>query len=463
MLIAVKNIDEVVEIIKTSKDPHEARSRLIKRFDLSEIQAQAILDMRLQRLTGLEITKLEEEYRKVQEEIAYLKSILASEEKVFELIREELEELKVKYGDKRRTSIEDVEDEIDIEDLIQEETMAVTVSHAGYIKRMPLDAYRVQKRGGVGLKGTTTKEGDFIDAGEIGGWVACAEVIEEGGDIEEVVESVAVVIAGGSDTDFEAQRGGIAKELSDGVLFGVPEWVGDIALAPALAAVGRMQGGDREADLAERQTIGQVRADHRIAQIDLKGQRRVLGDGLARDQLVIEADGHGSGVELFFEVVGDVNGCGIIWEVGRESMAGLLRRCDDWRATKGGELAEAALIEPVAIADRPEVHRTPRVWVEGFVEEGVGVVGVVGGVVAELVAVGVGDGDGRAEHAVLVGVEPGRDFVEGAKAEQELRVVIVEAFELDSAEGGRGQARARRAVERVVPAIERWLAVIELR
>ena len=119
--------------------------------------------MRLQRLTGLEISKLEEEYRKVQEEIAYLKSILADDGIVFELIREELETLKEKYSDVRRTTIEDVEYEIDIEDLIQEETVAVTVSHAGYIKRMPLDAYRSQKRGGVGLKGSTMREGDFVE------------------------------------------------------------------------------------------------------------------------------------------------------------------------------------------------------------------------------------------------------------------------------------------------------------
>ncbi len=163
LLIAVQNIDEVVEIIKTSKDPAEARERLMARFELSEIQANAILDMRLQRLTGLEIEKLQAEYQKVQEEIAYLKSILASEELVLELIREELVELKEKYGDARRTGIEEVLDEIDIEDLIPDETMAVTVSHAGYIKRMALDEYRVQRRGGVGLKGSTTKEGDFVE------------------------------------------------------------------------------------------------------------------------------------------------------------------------------------------------------------------------------------------------------------------------------------------------------------
>jgi len=163
LLIAVRNIDEVVELIKTSADPSEARTRLMDRFDLTETQAQAILDMRLQRLTGLEITKLEEEHARVQEEIRYLKSILGSEEMVLDLIRGELEELKSKYADARRTTIEEAAEEIDIEDLIQEETVAVTVSHAGYIKRMPLDAYRSQKRGGVGLKGSTMREGDFVE------------------------------------------------------------------------------------------------------------------------------------------------------------------------------------------------------------------------------------------------------------------------------------------------------------
>jgi len=153
----------VIELIRKSKSPPEAKESLRLRFHFSDLQAQAILDMRLQRLTGLEITKLEEEYAQVQEEIRYLQSILASEEKVFDLIREELEDLKSKYADSRRTTIEEAAQEIDIEDLIQEETVAVTVSHAGYIKRMPLDAYRSQKRGGVGLKGSTMREGDFVE------------------------------------------------------------------------------------------------------------------------------------------------------------------------------------------------------------------------------------------------------------------------------------------------------------
>ncbi|MBN2490422.1 MAG: DNA gyrase subunit A [Planctomycetes bacterium] len=161
--IAVGQIDEVIALLKASADPVEARGRLRERFGLSEIQAQAILDMRLQRLTGLEITKLEEEYAAVQEDIRNLNAILDSEARVLELIRAELAELKRKYADPRRTAIEEAAEEIDIEDLIQEETVAVTVSHAGYIKRMPLDAYRVQKRGGVGLKGSTTREGDFVE------------------------------------------------------------------------------------------------------------------------------------------------------------------------------------------------------------------------------------------------------------------------------------------------------------
>ena len=161
--VAVRNIDEVVELIKTSADPDQARTRLMDRFGLTEVQARAILDMRLQRLTGLEITKLEEEFARIQEEIKNLQSILASEARVFEMIREELRELQEKYADRRRTTIEAAAQEIEIEDLIQEETVVVTVSHAGYIKRMPLDAYRSQRRGGVGLKGSTMREGDFVE------------------------------------------------------------------------------------------------------------------------------------------------------------------------------------------------------------------------------------------------------------------------------------------------------------
>ncbi|MEZ5966462.1 MAG: DNA gyrase subunit A [Planctomycetota bacterium] len=162
--IAVQNIDEVVEIIKTSKNVEEARQRLTDRFQLTEIQARAILDMRLARLTGLEIEKLEAEYDEVKKNIAYYHRILSEPKLRFDIIRKETEEMVASYGDKRRTIISDEEvGDFVAEDLIAEEMMAVTVSHEGYVKRTALDQYRSQNRGGKGVAGAETKEGDFIE------------------------------------------------------------------------------------------------------------------------------------------------------------------------------------------------------------------------------------------------------------------------------------------------------------
>jgi len=161
--IAVANIDEVVEIIKTSPDVPEARQRLKERFKLSEIQANAILEMRLARLTGLEREKLEEEYKQLTDEIAEYKAILADENLVLDIIREDLYEIKEKYADPRRTEIIGAVTDFDVEDLIAEENVAVVISHEGYIKRMPLSSYRRQNRGGKGITGAETKEGDFIE------------------------------------------------------------------------------------------------------------------------------------------------------------------------------------------------------------------------------------------------------------------------------------------------------------
>jgi DNA gyrase subunit A len=163
LMVALRNIDEVIALIKASQSVDEARTGLMERFELSRLQAQAILDMRLQRLTALEIGKIEEEYRKLIEEIAEYKAILESEQLVLNIIKDELSELKRRYGDDRRTEIAEAAEDIDLEDLIVEETVAVTVSHEGYIKRMPLAAYRTQSRGGVGITGADTKEGDFIE------------------------------------------------------------------------------------------------------------------------------------------------------------------------------------------------------------------------------------------------------------------------------------------------------------
>ena len=160
---AVENIDEVVSIIKKSANPAEAKEKLMKRFPLSEIQAKEILEMKLQRLTGLEREKLVAEYQELLKTISKYKAILASEELVKNIVKDELKEVREKYGDERRTQIIEEEAEINIEDLIKEEDMVVTISHSGYIKRNPTSIYRSQKRGGKGKIGMITKEEDFVE------------------------------------------------------------------------------------------------------------------------------------------------------------------------------------------------------------------------------------------------------------------------------------------------------------
>jgi DNA gyrase subunit A len=160
--IALDNIDEIVELIKKSKDVENARSRLMKKFKLSERQAQAILDMRLQRLTGLQRQKVEDDYRETIKLIAELKSILESRAKVLQLIKEELLEIQERYGDERRTDIIEKTEEFNLEDLIAEEDMVITITHSGYIKRLPVGTYRRQGRGGKGVIGMETKEEDFV-------------------------------------------------------------------------------------------------------------------------------------------------------------------------------------------------------------------------------------------------------------------------------------------------------------
>jgi len=161
--IALENLDAVIALIKASANPEEAKTGLVREFKLSEIQAQAILDMRLQRLTGLERDKIIAEYEEVLKEIARLNEILASDALVMKLIRDELLAVKQEYGDPRRTEIVAQTSEIDIEDLIKDEDMVITISHAGYIKRNPLTTYRAQKRGGKGKIGMETKEEDFVE------------------------------------------------------------------------------------------------------------------------------------------------------------------------------------------------------------------------------------------------------------------------------------------------------------
>lgn len=158
--IALDNIDEVISIIRSSYD--NAKERLMERFGLSEIQAQSILDMRLRTLQGLQREKIEEEYENLMKLIAHLRDILASERLVFDIIKEELLEIRDKYGDERKTKIVAAEGDIDVEDLIKEERCVITLTHFGYVKRMPIDTYKSQKRGGKGITGIATREEDFV-------------------------------------------------------------------------------------------------------------------------------------------------------------------------------------------------------------------------------------------------------------------------------------------------------------
>ena len=156
LLIAQDNIDEVIHIIRTSYD--NAKERLMERFSLSDVQAQAILDMRLKALQGLDREKLDAEYKEIEAKIAYYEELLGSEEMLRGVLKEELIAIRDKYGDERRTEIQDVEDDIDIEDLIEEKECVYTLTHAGYIKRLPADTYRAQKRGGKGITAMATRE-----------------------------------------------------------------------------------------------------------------------------------------------------------------------------------------------------------------------------------------------------------------------------------------------------------------
>ena len=161
--IALQHIDKIIKLIKNSDSVETARQGLIKQFSLSEIQANAILDMKLQRLTGLEQGKIEEEYKKICADIKEYQAILASEKLVLNIIKKDIAEIKERFGDKRRTEIVGAATEFNIEDLIAEENVAVIISHEGYIKRLPLTAYRKQHRGGKGVTGADMKEGDFIE------------------------------------------------------------------------------------------------------------------------------------------------------------------------------------------------------------------------------------------------------------------------------------------------------------
>ena len=161
--IATDNIDEVVKIIRSSKTDAESKEKLHIKFGLSDRQAQAVIDMQLKRLTGLAIEKLIEELNELHQKIAYYKAVLADENKILEIIKDEITVIKEKYGDNRRTMIAGAEEDFVIEDLIDDEEVVITISHGGYIKRMPVDTYKSQKRGGRGITAMTTKEDDFVE------------------------------------------------------------------------------------------------------------------------------------------------------------------------------------------------------------------------------------------------------------------------------------------------------------
>lgn len=163
LIIAVDNIDEVIKIIRAASDTTEAMNNLIERFELSELQARAIVDMRLRALTGLERDKLKAEYDKIMAEVAYLTELLASREKMMQVVKDELIEIKEKYGDERRSEIIYASEEFNPEDFYADDEMVITISHMGYIKRTPLSEFRSQARGGVGAKGSDTRDEDFIE------------------------------------------------------------------------------------------------------------------------------------------------------------------------------------------------------------------------------------------------------------------------------------------------------------
>ena len=164
LLIALDHLDEVIQLIRNSKTPDEARDGLMNNFELTEVQAKAILDMRLQRLTGLEREKIKNEYEELKELIKYLKEVLENEDLRMNIIKDELIEVKEKYGDERRTEIIPDEGEFNPEDFYADEDVVITISHLGYIKRLPLTEFRTQNRGGIGVKGSTTRDEDFLES-----------------------------------------------------------------------------------------------------------------------------------------------------------------------------------------------------------------------------------------------------------------------------------------------------------
>ena len=163
LLIALENLDEVISLIRSSKSPDEAKNGLMSMFDLSEQQSKAILDLRLQKLTALEVNKLKKEHEELMNLIKSLKDLLSNKEMRMSLIKDELIEIKERYGDERRTEINYAGGDLTIEDMIPDEKVVITISHLGYVKRTSLSEYRVQNRGGVGHRGVSTRDNDFVE------------------------------------------------------------------------------------------------------------------------------------------------------------------------------------------------------------------------------------------------------------------------------------------------------------
>ena len=163
LLIALDNLDAVISLIRSSKSPEEAKNGLMVKFELSELQSKAILDLRLQKLTGLEVSKIKDEHNNLMKLISHLKELLSDKAMRMNIIKDELLEIKEKYGDSRRTSIDYAGGDLTIEDMIPDEKVVITISHFGYVKRTPLSEYRVQNRGGVGHRGVTTRDDDFVE------------------------------------------------------------------------------------------------------------------------------------------------------------------------------------------------------------------------------------------------------------------------------------------------------------
>lgn len=355
--IALKNIDAVIELIKKSKNAESARSGLIESFSLTEKQAQAILEMRLQKLTGLEQEKIRSDLKETLQLIKELEEILASEKRILGIIKDEMQEIINKYGDDRRTDINEAEEEdVDIEDLIEESNVVVTVTHEGYIKRLPIDTYRQQQRGGRGIVGTTTRDEDFVEhifianthkyllfftTGGIVHWLKVYKIPESGRtskgkaivnllDLGKDERITAFVPVRNFDTDrhlFLCTRKGIVKKTQLSA-FSHPRKGGIIAInldKDDKLINAKLTNGQQQVILSTRNGMAikfneqQVRSVGRTAQgvrgIRLKGDDYVVGMAIAHDDntlLTITEHGFGKRTKISEYRLTNRGGMGVI-------------------------------------------------------------------------------------------------------------------------------------------------------